>query len=217
MMCSLETCDRPRASKGFCDTHYRRWRRDGDPHESVPVIVRQSRVGSCSIEGCGGSIQAVRLCNRHHQRLVKYGDPLGGGPMLPPLELTETGRRCRKCRRDLPPEAFHKADHATKHVCRECEDLTKLSKKYGIPPDEYWKMFNSQGGLCAICGQPPGGDGRFKRLSVDHDHGCCPGAESCGTCVRGLLCRPCNFGLGGFRDRVELLHAAEAYLKRTTD
>lgn len=214
MTCKLSTCERPLASKGFCDLHYRRWRRYGDPRESIPVPKRQSRKGECSVDGCGSPIQAVRMCSRHHQRNFKYGNPLGGNPALPAMEVTEMGRRCRKCRRDLPPSAFYEVANATKHVCKECEDLTKLARKYGLPPDQYWKMFHDQGGVCAVCGEPPGGDGRFKRLSVDHDHACCPGAESCGKCVRGLLCRPCNFGLGGFRDRVELLHAAEAYLRR---
>lgn len=50
---------------------------------------------------------------------------------------------------------------------------------------------------CAICGVET-------RLVIDHDH-------STGL-VRGLLCPPCNSGLGMFRDRTEALGAAIAYL-----
>ena len=46
-----------------------------------------------------------------------------------------------------------------------------------------------QGGRCAICL-------RRRRLAVDHDHRHCPGQEGCPTCVRGLLCFPCNGALG---------------------
>jgi hypothetical protein len=31
---------------------------------------------------------------------------------------------------------------------------------------------------------------------VDHDHSCCPGRQTCGKCVRGLICRQCNTAFG---------------------
>ena len=34
--------------------------------------------------------------------------------------------------------------------------------------------------------------GRVATLSVDHDHACCPGQMSCGRCIRGSICQPCN-------------------------
>lgn len=63
-------------------------------------------------------------------------------------------------------------------------------------------MFASQGGVCAICRQPEGREGRS--LSVDHDHD--------SGVVRGLLCDSCNVGLGRFRDDPELVRSALEYL-----
>lgn len=60
--------------------------------------------------------------------------------------------------------------------------------KFGITGDEYRALLAKQGGRCAICQRKPG----KYRLSVDHDHECCPGARSCGKCIRGLLCGDCN-------------------------
>lgn len=71
-------------------------------------------------------------------------------------------------------------------------------------------MLEAQGGGCAICGTPPNG----RRLSVDHDHSCCPGVKTCGKCVGGLLCNRCNVGIGNLQDSPEILERALAYLRR---
>ena len=90
-------------------------------------------------------------------------------------------------------------------------------RKYGLTPEEYEKMLEAQGGVCAICGHPPKG----QRLSVDHDHSCCSHSQYkkplCGNCNRGLLCQPCNTALGSFRDREDFLMSAVSYLKNTKD
>lgn len=40
---------------------------------------------------------------------------------------------------------------------------------------------------CEICFNKP-----QRSLHVDHDHKCCNGATTCGTCVRGVICNSCN-------------------------
>lgn len=84
-------------------------------------------------------------------------------------------------------------------------------RRYGLTMEKYRALLAAQGGVCAICGSADaGGRGRF---SVDHDHRCCPERlRSCGKCVRGLLCSPCNTGIGLLRDDPERLIAAAAYL-----
>ena len=39
-------------------------------------------------------------------------------------------------------------------------------------------------------------DSEKNRLQIDHDHDCCKGYRSCGSCVRGALCRRHNLYLG---------------------
>jgi len=83
----------------------------------------------------------------------------------------------------------------------------QLKRKYGITPEEYDSLAESQGHRCAICrtDNPGGGPTRRGYWHVDHDHG--TGA------IRGLLCMDCNVGLGRLGDSVEGLERALAYLR----
>ena len=66
---------------------------------------------------------------------------------------------------------------------------------------EYQQLLLRQKGKCKICG----GISNGKRLSIDHDH-------QTGK-IRGLLCDNCNFGLGWFKDNIEVLKRAISYLE----
>lgn len=60
------------------------------------------------------------------------------------------------------------------------------AKQLGVSDDDYARMLEAQGGVCAICGNPP----KSRRLHVDHDH-------RTGK-VRGLLCFRCNRALPNY-------------------
>ena len=76
--------------------------------------------------------------------------------------------------------------------------------RYGIEHGTYAEMLTAQKGQCAICGTTD--TGRLSRFHIDNCH------ET--KKVRGLLCNGCNVGLGQFKHSVEILKAADAYLKR---
>lgn len=78
-----------------------------------------------------------------------------------------------------------------------------LWRKFGLTVDAYNAMLAEQGGVCRICEGGFGG----KTPHVDHDHA--TGA------VRGIVCEHCNRGLGAFRDNIESLRNAIAYLERS--
>ena len=73
---------------------------------------------------------------------------------------------------------------------------------YNITIEQYDDMAKSQDYLCKICNQSCT---LHARLCVDHDHKT--------SQVRGLLCNACNTGLGHFKDDVETIERAIAYLK----
>ena len=71
-----------------------------------------------------------------------------------------------------------------------------IYKKYKMTRAMYEGLLESQGGVCAICKNPP----TKNYLAVDHDHSCCPDSKTCGNCIRGLLCGSCNSFLGRVND-----------------
>lgn len=84
------------------------------------------------------------------------------------------------------------------------EKVRKWSlRHYGILPETFDRIYDEQGGRCAICRDeiPRLGKGRH----LDHCHQT--------NRIRGILCTGCNLGLGNFRDRVDALRAAAAYVE----
>lgn len=81
----------------------------------------------------------------------------------------------------------------------------RLQKTYGITEDDIVQKLEEQDGVCAIChsAEPKG---RFGNWHVDHDH-------ITGE-FRGLLCDPCNRGLGMLKDNREVLGRAMIYVTR---
>jgi hypothetical protein len=70
---------------------------------------------------------------------------------------------------------------------------------------DYQALLADQNGDCAICNR--GTTGWDRKFHLDHDHN--------SGLVRGLLCSPCNLGLGAFRDSIQNLYGACQYLDRS--
>ncbi len=90
----------------------------------------------------------------------------------------------------------------------EYEASLKLKLRYGITPKQYFELLASQGGCCAICGQPESAKHnktqKIQKLAVDHCH-------VTGK-VRGLLCQDCNRGIAKFHEDISRLEGAIKYL-----
>lgn len=106
--------------------------------------------------------------------------------------------------------------------CTTCERAVKRDKgdqafdkrmrdQYGITAEQYWALYEFQGGKCALCAHA---FGKTRKLSVDHDHTCCKELPACGECVRGLLCQNCNYNVLGraARDDIGFFERGLLYL-----
>ena len=100
------------------------------------------------------------------------------------------GAYCKPCHNRIGRENKQKNHGSTRSY--------HLKARYGITGADAERMFEEQGGLCAICCERPADH-------VDHDH--------LSGRVRRLLCFNCNGGLGQFHDDPELLRAAIDYLE----
>ena len=69
-MCKIEGCEKPPKSRGWCQPHYARWWRCGDPEKYAPAVIEL-----CTVEGCDAPHVARGYCNTHWKRWRSYGDP----------------------------------------------------------------------------------------------------------------------------------------------
>lgn len=81
----------------------------------------------------------------------------------------------------------------------------QLHRTYDLSTESYDALARAQGDRCAICGRHRS-ELKGGALEVDHCH-------SSGA-VRGLLCGPCNRGIGNLGDSIEILARAIVYLQR---
>jgi hypothetical protein len=79
-VCSIDNdeCSAPGGSisRGWCETHYRRWLKHGDAITPRPYGPPK-KATVCSVEECVSASEMTRgLCRMHYARWQRHGDPL---------------------------------------------------------------------------------------------------------------------------------------------
>lgn len=214
MICKLDDCERPFYAKKMCSYHYKKDHKYGDPlHENgfsvdwstpqhCPQCKRRMRKPS-DTESPPPSRHKSGLCrNCAKSKRVK------GTAKIKLIVFDELGQTCKLCQMHKPFVEFGKSPKNLSgfaSVCRRCNTVSL----HGITLEHYDFLLQQQEGKCAICKELPA-----KPLAIDHDHSCCPGTKSCGSCVRGLLCMSCNVGIGNLKENRTILESAINYLER---
>jgi hypothetical protein len=104
---------------------------------------------------------------------------------------SEELKTCSECK------AYHDRQYDT--YCFFCRQAYMRQRAYGITRDEMIVLLEQQHNACAICHKE-----FTDEPHVDHDH-------KTGK-VRGLLCSPCNLGIGKLEDDIPSLLNAALYL-----
>ncbi|MBX7148216.1 vegetative protein [bacterium] len=67
--CKVEKCKREYRAKGYCDAHYKKWKRGELP---------KSRYKTCHNENCNKKVSKSGLCEEHFAAV--YGKKAGAAP-----------------------------------------------------------------------------------------------------------------------------------------
>lgn len=190
--CTVEGCGREHKARGYCQTHYMQVKR-GSP--VTPKIKTRDRnpPPECTVEGCSSPVQARGLCKKHYARKLRHGHTKNR-PRKKPFRVCSVGLCDRRV--------------YSRDMCHAHYMFNKNWASLGLTAEQYEFRAAAQGYKCEICKQPETtmdrGTGKPRALSVDHCH-------KRGV-IRGILCDPCNRGLGYFKDDPDVLGAARTYL-----
>lgn len=224
--CDVDGCVEPHVANGYCQKHYMRFLRHGDV-----VQTRASDWGARErhpLYRCWNALlryHRAEVCERW-QDLWSFVEDIGDSRPSKKHTLQRrdetkmfTGDnvywREPRISNDGADQKAAFAQYMREWRVKNNDRATnsEIMKRYGIGLSDYNRMFDKQGGVCAICGKEETRvDHRTKkvsRLAIDHDHAT--------NKVRGLLCHGHNNSLGHFNDDPKLLTSAIAYLAKHSD
>lgn len=128
--CSIDGCDKPRYGKRWCNTHYMRWRRHGDPHRGG-AVKRQSGTGQpCTVPQCSAPVVASELCESHYRRAKRHGTPEAGRPA--PGALTDAERFWGKVNKTATCWLWTDAPNSSGYGTLKVDGMTEMAHRYAL-------------------------------------------------------------------------------------
>lgn len=134
--------------------------------------------------------EGKKICRSHYRVWKNTGEIR----KLAPRHKQRAGQKfCFWCKTDKPIINFNISNKTLGHhypACSECQPeylkAKGIKRRYKMDYENYLRMVESG---CEVCGSND-------NLYIDHNHECCPTEFTCGKCIRGVLCRDCNFAEG---------------------
>ena len=213
--CTVAGCGRGQQTNGLCNTHYMRTRR----HGSLDADKRAHDRGARRKHPLN---ESWRWHSRNRTLAQAWRDDFWA-------MVSVVGERASPAHRLVRPDVAQPLGPNNWQWVEsiKCEDRNAymrewsrrntrrvkghdLKRRFGIRIEDFERMLEEQGGLCAICAQEetalrPGGM-TARDLAVDHCH-------KTGK-VRGLVCSSCNLLIGKYEANPDLLESLVAYMHR---
>lgn len=141
--CSAKNCFKTTQAKGYCDKHYRRFKKYGDAEKIYKFIPKK-----CGHQGCDRQSKSKGYCDKHYRRFIKTG-------------TTQLVKEIKRCSVDGCTEK-----HLAKDLCYIHYQMKTQNILIDYKAEEIIKNHNK---TCDICKTDVPGFGR-KNFCIDHDH-----------------------------------------------
>lgn len=202
--CEAPGCEEVSTSLRLCKRHYGQFARHGYREGFKFDTVRGGGASAsglpdpsvCKTEGCESPRWNKRLglCTLHYGRYIHSVE-----------------RRAADRKNECSVKDCGRAKLVTSKICKRCN---QFRFRYNLTVEQvFFYMANRS------CGNP--GCDTVGPYHMDHAHECCPPGKfpqtskvSCGKCVRGWLCAPCNKALGMTQEDPARLQGLLDYLKK---
>lgn len=80
-LCTIPECGKKTKTRGWCDMHYARWRKHGDPERVAWTVHKRPADGQCTIAGCDRDYYNSGVCTGHYSRRKRNGANASESPL----------------------------------------------------------------------------------------------------------------------------------------
>lgn len=135
LTCTIDGCERNFLARGWCSTHYKRWRLTGSTDDPVKYVTPP-----CKVDGCANLAGKGRgMCGTHYARWHRSGEAGSAAIKQWKAPVVDGEKLCGDCGKFLPLSSYNTNSHKTgpKSMCRNCERTRNVAWREANPT--YWQ------------------------------------------------------------------------------